>query len=134
MENFMNQEKPDTQTKEQFRVVINREANASLEAFVDTLADGNESSKITKSDLANYVFSRLKRFLGATEISEIRSIFFDAKKALEGILKEAGSADEIPEELRQVLLKHCGIKAATKEKRSKKSTSQPVDNSVSVEE
>lgn len=130
----MNQERPEAQTKEQFRVVINREANESLEAFVGTLTDGNESSKITKSDLANYIFCRLERFLGAVEISEIRSIYFDAKKALEGILKGAGGGDELPEELRQALLKHCGIKAVTREKRPKKSTSSSVDNSSPREE
>ena len=130
----MNQEKSERQPKEQFRVVINREANEGLERFVETLAAGSESSKISKSDLANYVFCRLEKFLGATEIAEIRSIFFDAKKALEGILKGANGSDELPDELRQALLKHCGIKAATKEKRARKSTSSNVDNSAQNEE
>ena len=94
----MNQEKPTGQPKEQFRVVINREANESIEAFVENLTDGNESSKITKSDLANYVFCRLGKFLGATELSEIRAIYFDAKKALEGVLKEAGREIVFPVE------------------------------------
>lgn len=130
----MNQEKSEHQPKEQFRVVINREANEAIEKFAEALAQGNDSSKITKSDLANYVFCRLERFLGAPEISEIRSIFFDAKKALESILKGTGSGDELPQELREVLLKHCGIKSATKEKRPKKSTSHSVDNSLPSEE
>jgi len=134
MENPMNQDKSERQPKEQFRVVINRESNEALEKFVETLADGSESSKISKSDLANYVFCRIERFLGATEISEIRSIFFDAKKALESILKEANGSDELPDELRQALLKHCGIKANTKEKRPRKSTSSTVDNSSPSQE
>lgn len=126
----MNQEKPERQPKEQFRVVINRDANESIEAFIENLTDGNESSKITKSDLANYVFCRLEKFLGATELSEIRSIYFDVRKALEGVLKEAASSEELPEELRQAILKHYGIKPATREKKQPKlSTVAAVDNS-----
>jgi hypothetical protein len=120
MENPMNQEKSEHPPKEQFRVVINREANEAIEAFVRKMVSGSDTSKISKSDVANYIFCRLGKFLGASEIEEMRSIFFDAKKALEGILKGATSSEELPEELRDALLKHCGIKSASKEKRQKK--------------
>ena len=124
----MSSEKSEVQSKEQFRVVINREANDSLEAFVSKLASENESSKISKSDVANYVFCRLGKLLGATETAEIRSLFFDAKRALEVILKGATSSEELPEEVREALLKHCGIKPPLKEKRPKRlSTLKAVD-------
>ncbi len=128
----MNQEKSERQPREQFRVVINREANEALERFVETIADGSESAKISKCDLANYVFCRLGKLLGAAEIGEIRSLFFDAKKALEVILKGANNSEELPEDLREALLKHCGIKPALKEKRPKKSTQLDVDKSDST--
>jgi hypothetical protein len=120
MENSMNQEKSEHQSKEQFRVVINREANEALEAFLGEVLNSGENSKVNKSDIANYVFCRLGKLLGATEIGEIRSLFFDAKKALEVILKGASSSDELPEDLREALLKHCGIKRQPKEKAAKK--------------
>lgn len=126
----MNQEKSDVQPKEQFRVVINREANEALEAFVKEIASVNETSKISKSDVANYIFCRLGKVLGASEIEEMRSLFFDAKKALEGILKGVTSSEELPEELRDALLKHCGIKSAPKEKRQKKLSTPKLVESV----
>jgi hypothetical protein len=59
----MNQEKPKRQPKEQFRVVITREANEALERFISQLADDDSSIRITKSELANYLFVRLKELL-----------------------------------------------------------------------
>lgn len=66
--------------------------------------------------------------MGAAEVGEIRAIFFDARKALEVILKGATSPEDLPEDLRDALLKHCGIRPATKEKKSKLSTPKLVDN------
>ena len=62
----MSQEKSELQFKEQFRVVINREANEAIEAFIAEVASGSESSRISKSDVANYVFCRLGKLLGAS--------------------------------------------------------------------
>ena len=125
----MNSEKPEVQPKEQFRVVISREANEAIEAFIEKLASGSDSSKITKSDLANYIFTSVGIILNESHISEIRARYFDAKKALEGILKGATSCDDIPHNLREAVLKHCGIKPGAKEKRIKKlSTPKLVDN------
>lgn len=122
----MESKETNSQPKEQFRVVINREANEVLENFVAILNEGATTSKISRSDVANYLFSRLERFLKESEIGEIREICFDAKKALEGLLK---GGEELPEHLREVLLKHCGIKPTTKEKRGKKlSTPKIVEN------
>jgi len=129
MENPMNQEKPESQSKEQFRVVINREANEALEAFVVQVNAGGETFKVAKSDLANYVFSHLNDLLNANAVAEIRAIYFDAKKALEGILKGSTDGSDLPQELREALLKHCGIKSSAREKRPKKlSTPRLVDN------
>ena len=116
----MSSEKSDVQPKEQFRVVINREANEAIEAFVEKLSQGGNTWKITKSDLANYLFTSLENLIDDSHIAEIRARYFDAKKALEGILKGAGTGDELPENLREAVLKHCGIKPGTREKRPKK--------------
>ena len=125
----MKSDKVDLQPKEQFRVVINREANEAVEAFVAKLSQDGDSWKVSKSDLANYLFSSLESLLSDSHIAEIRARYFDAKKALEGILKGAGSGEELPQNLRDALLKHCGIKPATKEKRAKKlSTPKLVEN------
>ena len=125
----MSSEKSDLQPKEQFRVVINREANEAIEAFLEKFSKDGDASKVTKSDLANYIFTSIESLISDTQIAEIRALYFDPKKALEGILKGAGSGEDLPEDLREALLKHCGIKPATKEKRSKKLSTAHVDNS-----
>lgn len=123
----MNQEKSEHQPKEQFRVVINREANEALEAFLAKLADSDESMKVTRSDVANYIFGRLEEIIGESKILEIRALYFDAKKALEVILKGASTSDELPDELRQALLRHYGIKMQSKEKRPKATVAPKLD-------
>lgn len=124
----MNSKTSEVQVKEQFRVVIDREANEALETFVLHVNGSGENSRITKSELANYVFKNMDVFLDDADIVAMRALYFDPKKALEGILKGATSGDGLPDDLREALLKHCGIKPATKEKRAKKlSTLRSVD-------
>lgn len=127
----MNQEKSELQAKEQFRVVINREANDALEAFVLDVNSGGDSTQISKSDLANYIFMNLKDLINSGSIDEIRALYFDAKKALEGILKGATKGKDLPENLRDAILKHCGIKSPMRERRTKKLSTEVVDNSDS---
>ncbi len=122
----MNQENSDGQPKGQFRVVIDREANDALESYVAKLNRDNDTSKVSKSDLANFIFQRIDDLLGDADIADIRAKYFDAKKAIEVILKGGAT---LPGEIHEALLKHCGIKPATKEKRAKKlSTPKLVDN------
>jgi hypothetical protein len=126
----MNNEKANLRPQEQFRVVIDREANDALETFVTHVNSNMENSRITKSELANYVFKNMDVFLDDADIAAMRALYFDAKRALEGILKGAGSGEDLPQNLREALLKHCGIKPTTKEKQAKKlSTPKLVDNS-----
>lgn len=122
----MNKENNESQPKEQFRVVIDREANDALESFVAKLNTDSDTSKVSRSDIANFFFQRIDDLVTDAEIADIRAKYFDAKKAIEGILK--GGAG-LPGEIQEALLKHCGIKPATKEKRAKKlSTPKLVDN------
>lgn len=121
-------EKSGELAKEQFRVVINRDANEALESFISMLKDGS-SSNITKSDLANYLFKRLDEYLGESEILEIRSLHFDTTQALKALIKQAENGGELPDTLRELLLKNSGIKSSPKEKRPKRlSTVSAVDN------
>src|ERR1035437_4211361 len=99
----MSSEKSDLQPKEQFRVVINREANEAIEAFLEKFSKDGDASKVTKSDLANYIFTSIESLISDTQIAEIRALYFDPKKALEGILKGAGSGEDLPEDLREAL-------------------------------
>ncbi len=112
--------------KEQFRVVIDREANDALEAFVGRLNSDPLATKLSKSDVANYLLQCIDRHLKESEIAEIRAIHFDPKKALEGLLR---AGDDLPQNLREAVLKHCGIKPVPKGKQAKKlSTPVLVDN------
>lgn len=125
----MSMEKSGAQEKEQFRVVINRDANEALEAFIGRLKEGSGSSNITKSDLANYLFQRLDEYLGESEILEIKSLHFDTTQALKALIRQAQNGGDLPDTLREMLLKSCGIKSAPKEKKPKRlSTVSAVDN------
>ncbi len=126
----MKNEIQTTKSKEQFRVVLDRDANEALESFVARLNQEENVAKVSKSDVANFVLQRISDLLGDPEIADIRATYFDAKTALEGILK---NKETLPEEIQAALLKHCGIKATPKEKRSKKiSTPQLVDNKTAI--
>jgi hypothetical protein len=132
--------KPKTKTKlgksgevieqEQFRVVMNKEANAGLEDFLAKVNEGFEGGTASRSDVTNYVFTRLKTLLSESDIRAIQGACFDDKEALVSLGK---SEKDLPESVRKAIREAYGLLEKDK-KRSVKlsqelSTEHVVDNS-----
>lgn len=120
-----------TDAQEQFRIVINREANDHLEGTVAKVCRGFEAGAVTRTDLANYIFCNLSKFLSDADYKALRALHFDEKKVLSSIIK---SEDELPEEIRKALRDYYGL-AEPNRKRSLRTTSElstekSVDNST----
>jgi hypothetical protein len=92
--------------REQFRVVISAEANVALEAVLGTVADGFDAGAITKSDIANFVFMNLQKYLLDSDIKTLRGIHFDEKKVLSSLLK---NESELPQDLKNAIRAHYGL-------------------------
>lgn len=122
-------QKRNAEDKEQFRVVISREANESLEQCVAKANKGLEGGAVTRTDLAIYIFSNLSKLLTDADYKALRAIHFDEKKVLGSILK---SEEELPEDLRRALREHYGIAEPNKKRPLKiapaASTDTDVDN------
>lgn len=122
-------EPSSTDAQEQFRVVINREANDHLELAVAKVCRGFEAGAVTRTDLANYVFRNLAKLLSDADYRALRTLHFDEKKVLGSILK---SENELPEEIRKALRDYYGLaefaKKRTLRAASELSTEKCVDN------
>lgn len=113
--------------REQFRVVISGEANGALEGMLKRVTDGFESGSVTKSDLANYVFQNLQKFLSESDIKILRALHFDEKKVLGSLLK---TEDELPEDLKKAIRAHYGIIEKDKKKPAKNAFDLPTVENV----
>lgn len=95
--------------REQYRVVINGEANEVLESATKSVNDGFSEGMILKSDIANYVFLNLKKYLDESDFKKLRCLHFDDKKVLTSILKNSDEQNDLPEEIKKALREHYGI-------------------------
>jgi len=84
--------------KDHNRVVISKDANATLEEVVNMINSGFESGSVTRSELANYTFQNLSKFLSLADIKAVTAQHFDPKKVLNTMLK---SPNELPEEVQR---------------------------------
>ncbi len=115
----------------QYRVVIGVEANTELERYLGKASEGKEPVDITKSDLANYVFCNLSRFLSESDLKSIRCQHFDERRVLQSLLKQASDGTELPEELRKAIRDHYGLN--DREKRKSPKVPLPVFNASAPE-
>lgn len=116
--------------REQFRVVISLEANSSLEILLKKVCEGFEAGAVTKSDIANYVFTNLQKFFQEADIKALRTTHFDDKKVLSSILK---NEVELPEELKKAIRAHYGITEKEKRKLPKPPSEQADRDEVSLQ-
>lgn len=111
-----------------FRVVISREANMFLEQKVEQVCEGF-ANIITKSDVANYIFSNLNRLLAESDIKTLRALHFDDKKVLGTLLR---ADDDLPEDLKRAIRAHYGLTDREKKRINRApsdlSTEASVDN------
>lgn len=94
------------ESQEQFRVVINKEANDCLGEAASRVNLGFEAGAVTRSDIAAYVFMNLARNFTDVDVKALRALHFDEKKVLGAILK---SDSALPEDIRRALREHYGI-------------------------
>src|SRR3989338_4759078 len=94
--------------KEQFRVVIDRGSNEELEKVVKELKEEFEMVNITKSDVANYVFKNLERFISERERRELGHLHFDGIKALSVMMRKYKEGGEVPLEMKKMLREMSG--------------------------
>jgi hypothetical protein len=94
----------------QFRVVVNKTANMALEEFVAKVNVDFTGGKIQKSDVANYVFIRLKNLLADSDIRAIQGECFDDKAAL---LMLGKSEKDLPEPLKKAIREAYGLSSRT---------------------
>ncbi len=117
--------------QEQFRVVINKDANAALEDFVAKVNAGFQGGQAARSDIANYVLSRLTTLLGDADIKVIQNSCFDDKEALASLSK---SEDELPDVVKKAIREAYGLMEHQKKRTARSSqelsTDKSVDNSI----
>ncbi|MGE3974761.1 MAG: hypothetical protein AB7F59_09580 [Bdellovibrionales bacterium] len=119
-----------------FRVIINKSSNVALESVVAKVGDGFDAGTITKSDIANYIFSNLEKFFTDNDTKAMRNLHFDDKKVLSVMLRGAEDSNALPEEIRKALREHYGIVDKERKRNSKTqsdlSTDKVVDKSTST--
>ena len=111
----------------QYRVVISEEANLELEKHLKKASEGKEPVNITKSDLANYIFCNLSRFLSEFDIKTIRSLHFDERRVLQNLLHLSSYGEELPSELKRAIREHYGVVEKEKRRPLKATVILPAD-------
>lgn len=115
-------------SREQFRVVLNKEANESLAKVVNKVNEDFNCGSISKSDVANWFLQKLNGSISKSEIKELQELHFDEKKMLADLLKSSASREnEIPVDIRKALKEHYGFSASSRVGR--KSPKSPSENS-----
>jgi hypothetical protein len=106
------------------RVVIEKEANQSLEAVAAKVNAGFEAGSVSRSDVANYIFLHLEKLISESDIKAIRALHFNEKKVLASILR---GQDNLPEEVKKALRAHYGILDKDKKKTAKPQAEMSAD-------
>jgi hypothetical protein len=109
--------------QEIYRVVIQKDASLVLDELAKKANEGFDAGLITKSDVANYIFTNLAPRLTESDFRSLRSLHFDERKVLSGLLRKSEGTAELPEELKRAIREHCGIGDREK-KRANKTTSE----------
>ena len=92
--------------QESYRVSVSKEANAVLEEVLAKVNSGFIGGKVQKSDLANYVFMRLKDLIDDDAIKTLQAECFDDREALWKLSK---NDQEIPADLKKAIRQAYGL-------------------------
>ncbi|MCB9072287.1 MAG: hypothetical protein H6623_01600 [Bdellovibrionaceae bacterium] len=113
--------KIDKRKNQQFRVVLNKDANEALEEITNLINKDFEHGEINKSDIANWVLAKVKSKISTQEIEQIKEDNFDESKVLANLLKNAKSdKNSLPEDVLLALKNHVGLAKGRSKKPSKK--------------
>jgi hypothetical protein len=95
--------------QDQYRVVINRDAQIGLEGAVRRVGENYEGGIIDRSGVANYVFMNLARLISETDIKAMRHLYFNETMVLNTLTRKALKDGNLPEDLKRALREHYGI-------------------------
>lgn len=109
-------------TQEIYRVVIQKDASLVLDELAKKANEGFDAGLITKSDVANYIFTNLAPRLTESDFRSLRSLHFDERKVLSGLLRKSEGTAELPEELKRAIREHCGVLERDKKRPAKAQT------------
>ena len=127
--NLENNKKENTEQKHglqnQFRVVINKEAQLGLLAVIERVNNGFDGGEITKSDLVNWMLVNSTRFVSDADVKTLRSLHFDEKKMLGSLLRTAGDHGALPDEITKALREHFGVSDQGKRRAVRVADAQP---------
>ena len=105
--------------QEQFRVILGTKANESLERIVQQVNDNFHCGTITKSNVIDWLLTKLNGSISPAEIRILRELHIDEKKMLQDLLKESTMTGEsLPSNIQDALRKHFGF-SGTNKRRSK---------------
>lgn len=108
--------KKERRTKGQYRVVISKDANESLEGIVNLVNSDFNCGEITKSNVAEWVLSNLKGSLPKNDIKKIQENYIDEKKLLQDLIKgSTNDGGDLPPEILKAVKEHFGF--STKHKK-----------------
>ncbi len=108
--------KEKKRTKGQYRVVISKDANKSLEEIVSLVNSDFSCGEITKSNVAEWILSNFNGSIPKADVKKIQESYIDEKKLLQDILKGSTNSDsDIPPEISRALKAHFGF--STKQKK-----------------
>jgi len=103
--------------QEQFRVILGNKANESLEKIVHQVNDNFQCGTITKSNVVDWLLTKLNGSISPAEVRGLRELHIDEKKMLQDLLKESTMTGEnLPPDIRGVLRKHFGFSGTGKRK------------------
>ena len=80
--------------REQFRVILGTKANESLERIVHQVNDNFHCGTITKSNVVDWLLTKLNGSISPTEAKTLQELHVDEKKMLQKILKQSKMTDE----------------------------------------
>ena len=90
--------------REQFRVILGNKANESLERIVHQVNDNFNCGTITKSNVVDWLLTKLNGSISPTEVKTLRELHIDEKKMLQDLLKESTTPGSVlPPDIRGVL-------------------------------
>ena len=113
--NEKDNKKQRKRSKEQFRVVISKEANDSLEKILKLVNSDFNCGEINKSNVAEWILSNLNGTLEKSDIKKIQELYVDEKRMLQDLLKGSTTdGKDLPMEIRRALKEHYGFGTKTK--------------------
>jgi hypothetical protein len=100
--------------QEQYRIVINRESSEILEQLRLRVIDKFDAVAVTKSDIANWLISKSQQSFNDADVKALRELYFDDRKLLGSILKDAKEENNLPESLKRAVREHFGLSVTPK--------------------